>query len=36
MLTIAHKMTYNSEGTEVLLAWRLKKWQSVAEVDAHG
>ena len=24
MLTIAHKMTYNNEGTEVLLAWRLK------------
>jgi len=23
MLSMAHKMTYNSEGTEVLLAWRL-------------
>lgn len=23
MLSISHKMTYNSEGTEVLLAWRL-------------
>jgi PAS domain S-box-containing protein len=23
MLSLAHKMTYNSEGTEVLLAWRL-------------
>ena len=23
MLTMSHKMTYNSEGTEVLLAWKL-------------
>ena len=23
MLTMSNKMTYNSEGTEVLLAWRL-------------
>ena len=27
MLTMAHTMTYNSEGTEVLLAWKLDKGQ---------
>jgi len=25
MLSMSHKMTYNSEGTEVLLAWKLKE-----------
>ena len=25
MLSLSHYMTYNNEGTEVLLAWRLKE-----------
>ena len=28
MLSLAHRMTYNSEGTEVLLAWKLPVAQS--------
>jgi len=29
MLSMSHEMTYNSEGTEVLLAWRLESQEIV-------